>query len=219
MKKALAFASYIFGIVVFLPFMTYAACTVTTTTGTTADVSAFGHSSEQLNAVLVTPACSGFVSSLTFRARAVGSPAQPVTVAFYSTTGSDPDAQLYESSAVAVGAVGDYQVDFLTPASLTASADYWVVFKTTSFNGSNFYSLSGDVSGGVNRAWTGSAWSNDYPDALPNLTFDVVDTPPPAPDLGGATSTVEQMQSNLGSAFYIFFIAFFGMVWLLSKNR
>jgi len=33
-----------------------------------------------------------------------------------------------------------------------------------------------------------------------------------------ATSTLEQAQSNLSTAFYLFLIAFFGMVWLLRKH-
>jgi len=47
------------------------------------------------------------------------------------------------------------------------------------------------------------------------------DTPPgpPAPvPLGGATSTIEQTQQNLGTAFAIFFACFFGMIWLLRKH-
>jgi len=42
--------------------------------------------------------------------------------------------------------------------------------------------------------------------------------PPPTPEIGGATSTIDQTQQNLSTAFYLFFIVFFGVVWLLRKH-
>jgi len=43
--------------------------------------------------------------------------------------------------------------------------------------------------------------------------------PTPAVPLGGATSTVEQAESNLAMSFVIFFTAFFGTVWLLRPRN
>jgi len=36
--------------------------------------------------------------------------------------------------------------------------------------------------------------------------------------IGGATSTLDQAESNLGVSFAIFFACFFGMIWLLRKH-
>jgi len=37
-------------------------------------------------------------------------------------------------------------------------------------------------------------------------------------DIGGATSTLEQAQSNLAQAFWLYLACFFGVVWLLRKH-
>lgn len=42
--------------------------------------------------------------------------------------------------------------------------------------------------------------------------------PPPPSGMGGATSTIEQSQTNLAYAVYMFMIAMFGMVWLMRKH-
>jgi len=42
--------------------------------------------------------------------------------------------------------------------------------------------------------------------------------PPPSGGGGGATSTVEQTQQNLFNGFIIFFLSFFGMVWLFRRR-
>jgi len=36
--------------------------------------------------------------------------------------------------------------------------------------------------------------------------------------LGGATSTLDQAQKNLSTAFFLYFISFFGMIWLLRRR-
>jgi len=55
-----------------------------------------------------------------------------------------------------------------------------------------------------------------------DFAFDMINgltpTSTPSTALGGATSTIEQAQQNLSTAFYIFFIVFFGTVWLLRKH-
>lgn len=40
----------------------------------------------------------------------------------------------------------------------------------------------------------------------------------PPVDVGGATSTVEQSQQNLSTAFVLLFVSFFGTVWLFRKQ-
>jgi len=206
-------------LLLFVPMGANADCNVLTTTGTTADVSAFGHNQEQKLAVPITSCGDGFVSSLSFEARANGTPAQPVLVKFYTTTGSEPDTVFATSDGVVVGGSGPYVATFSTPVELANGVDYWVVFDTNSYSGANFYLNAGDTTGGATLSlFNGTTWQSDYPGSLPNLTFDIEDAPPPLPDLGGATSTVDQMQGNLGTAFYIFFIAMFGIIWLLTKR-
>lgn len=47
----------------------------------------------------------------------------------------------------------------------------------------------------------------------------ITDVPPTPPiPTGGATSTVSQTQENLSTAFYLFLLSMFGMIWLLRKH-
>jgi len=47
--------------------------------------------------------------------------------------------------------------------------------------------------------------------------FTSADPPPPPPP--AATSSIEQSQQNLSTAFYLFFLSFFGTMWLLRRTR
>jgi len=40
----------------------------------------------------------------------------------------------------------------------------------------------------------------------------------PDDNIGGATSTVEQTQANLSTAFFVFFLSLFGTIWILRKH-
>jgi len=53
-------------------------------------------------------------------------------------------------------------------------------------------------------------------DALSDDVVTLIDTPPQG--VGGATSTIEQAQSNLAHAFYLFLASTFFMVWLMRKH-
>jgi len=52
----------------------------------------------------------------------------------------------------------------------------------------------------------------------PSPDFEDVTPPPPPVELGGATSSVDQSQQNLSTAFALFLAAMFGMIWLLRKH-
>lgn len=65
---------------------------------------------------------------------------------------------------------------------------------------------------------TAGAWTTDSGTA-PAPTITTTTCPPPAtPPIGGATSTTEQAQTNLANGVYIFFLAFFGVVWLFRRR-
>jgi len=53
-----------------------------------------------------------------------------------------------------------------------------------------------------------------------DMVFSLEGTPydPSGGSTGGATSTVEQAQTNLAFAFAFFFVSFFGVIWLLRKH-
>jgi len=59
-------------------------------------------------------------------------------------------------------------------------------------------------------------WTNNF--FTPPAPQFTEDTPPGPPDIGGATSTVDQMHDNLYYGFIVFFLSMFGMIWLMRKH-
>lgn len=65
-------------------------------------------------------------------------------------------------------------------------------------------------------SWFAGSGASPYPDPITSGCY--VPPDPPDIDIGGATSTIEQTQQNLSTAFFVFFISFLGVVWLLRKH-
>jgi len=112
--------------------------------------------------------------------------------------------------------------------TLVPSTDYWIVFTSVNgSDGSNNYRIWGDssASGGVympNSTWVYPIGSGN----APNLGYEIDGTAGGGGGGGGgggasstdATSTADQAQQNLSTAFFLYFIAMFGMIWLIRKH-
>jgi len=106
-------------------------------------------------------------------------------------------------------------------------ADTWQIGVTGQFGGSNWAAYAPtQCTGGSPPDWSvdGDYVVNFYADSgrvtlIDTATFHQGAGPTPPPyQYGGATSTLEQAQSNLYNAFVLFFLSMFGMIWLIRKH-
>jgi len=75
-----------------------------------------------------------------------------------------------------------------------------------------------DVNGVNIQLWYTTGGSYCWTETGSSVFFVGEPPVPPEPEMGGATSTVAQVQTNLYYGFVIFFVSFFGMVYLLRKR-
>jgi len=158
--------------------------------------------------------------------KTTGTPVDSVFYAIYDDNGGEPGTKLGQTANVA-GITGSFAWATSTMASsitLNTSTTYWLVVERTgslsdanhwnwylSSNSptyGNYLHLNGTwQSGGVHEAWFqiygGAATGGGETDSS---------------EWGGATSTIEQSQTNLFYGFFVFFVSFFGVVWLFRKN-
>jgi len=211
-------------LILLMPIGVSADCTGLSQTGSTSNVADWGHTDEEALAVPFTAACTGSVTTVTISARMAAGSGAASNLSVYTTTGSEPDTSLGTSDSFNVddNVDDDYVVTFSTPVDVTMGEDYWIVFDNSGsvYSGANYYQNAGDTSGGAVLSRNGSSWTAAFGDNNPNVRFDISEGGSSSSGpLGGATSTVDQAQQNLGTGFFIFFFAFFGMVWLLARAR
>jgi len=117
------------------------------------------------------------------------------------------------------GAAVDTSTGDLTGMTLVSGTKYWLVLSTSALS-----SYAGGVPFACGGAYTPVAryldgtwqdWTSKG--LLYSITLSGTPVSPDVP-LGGATSTLEQAQSNLAMAFWLFLACFFGVVWLLRKH-
>jgi len=103
--------------------------------------------------------------------------------------------------------------------TLTGGTQYWVVI-TSSDTGSSGYLETcirntdpQDVAHKSGGTWTASG--GGYYRFIGSLVLS--STGGGGTPLGGATSTPEQSQANLSTAFFLFLLSFFGMLWIIRK--
>jgi len=107
---------------------------------------------------------------------------------------------------------GNYEV-------LTVADSYCIIARVSPYG--QFYGKSvGAACTSANAA--GDTWDlNDIgTEPVPTVSETTCGSggPPPGAAVGGATSTTEQIQTNLFYGFVLFFISFFMVVWLLRKH-
>lgn len=111
--------------------------------------------------------------------------------------------------------------------TLGANTQYWLVIsRSGDLSAVNFHTDCGDTTGAnglKEQVDLGAGFGSDR-----DLTISAIVTVDTAGGgggssssgfSGGATSTLEQAQTNLFNGFLVFFISFFGVVWLLRRPR
>jgi len=110
----------------------------------------------------------------------------------------------------------------ITGLFLTSGTTYWVVFgRTGVLNDTNAYRLGENTSfGGLLQLSSGSWSALGSSGAYGSLALTAGSGGGGTSTSTGAyaTSTIEQAQTNLMNGFFVYFISFFGMVWLLRKR-
>lgn len=224
-KKIVAFSVLVFFIV---PVSVFADSTITTTASMTPYVTFVYDNSQVNSAQSFTTTQAGTIAGVTFTVKANGSPSGTLTAAIHEDNAGEPAVAALASGTMAVsgitGSCADYTVTFSAPADVLNATSYWIVLSssqavslTNNLNqcGATSNVYAGGVSAYSDNSWN---WTNDTTSDA-RLVIDITDSgPSPAVDLGGATSTIEQAQGNLSTAFYLYFIAFFGTVWLLRRR-
>jgi len=169
----------------------------------------------------VSSSCSVGIVSATVKS--VGSPSTPLEYDIYSGA-STPTTLLGTSSPSAVpSAYGLVDANFAGSVSLSSGVQYWLVLTTSGSDASNYYAVqlqNPAIVFGNNKYRYSGSWLNEvgysfqefYINAAAGMGSGASST------IASATSTIEQTQSNLFNAFFIFFASFYGMVWLMRKH-
>jgi len=155
-----------------------------------------------------------------------GTPTGDIWYSIYSSDGGVPDAMLtytdnlaYDGTfTVRAGAAQAYY-------ELVPSTQYWLVVESDQIPSSaNFWEVqigTPPSSYGQDYYLFNTTWTVETGYSF--TSWEVNDDDPPTPpeppmDLGGATSTPDQAQENLSTAFLLYFVAMFGMIWILRKH-
>jgi len=157
--------------------------------------------------------------------RTVGSPGSHLEYAIYDDSGGHPGAQLGVTTAVSgiTGTFGWATSTMSSVITLNTATTYWLVLqRDDALNGSNYWEfyLSSNTptyggywqyySGGWNAAGSHEMWFQIYGTAGGGGGGST--------DNGTTTvSSTDQSEQNLFNAFIIFFLSFFGVVWLFRK--
>jgi len=211
------------GFLVLFPAAVFADCTMQTNTAHNNAGFNVGDTTTLWNAVPFTPSCSGTVASTTIAAYTSGTGAVG-NFEIWTSSGGVPSARIGTagpSKTVQTGSCITMLSSTLPSPSVTSGTEYWLVWHTSTGAANNFWCNGGTPTGLYKNAdgatdppasWYGAS-------GAAYAVIDVVAgvTPPDVVDMT-ATSTIEQSQSNLAQAFWIYFACFFGMIWLLRKH-
>lgn len=153
---------------------------------------------------------TAFLACATYQdVRDVGTSWNVAEVQASSTTSLTPAlSTVYDDSLLVAGA-------YRTPGGTSISAGANATAITTPAAGAGLYARTGGT--GTAGVWsfglTASGSTN-----MGALVIEIPALDSPDVPIGGATSTIEQTQTNLAFAVYIFLISMFGMVWLMRKH-
>jgi len=185
----------------------------------------------EMTAQPFTVASTCYPTDISFHMKTVGTPVDDLTYSIYDDNSGEPGTQLAVTPAVA-GITGTYAwatSTLTTSITLSPATTYWLVFsRSGSLSTVNYWMvfISDNIptySAGANKGymkfydaiWNGggnhNTWFQLYGGSAPGGGFE-------STDWGGATSTIEQSQTNLFYGFFVFFVSFFGVVWLFRKN-
>lgn len=171
-----------------------------------------------------TATCSGTISSVDLGVKINGVPPN-VKLELWGDNGSSAPSTLIQAGDDTVvtgfgGTCGIHAFTFSTAPSVVSGTKYWLVAHQDSSSGypnNMVWCYDGSNTSGLFRLSTdGSSWGS--PDPQMYFDFNIIAGGGGGIPIGGATSTLEQAESNLSTAFGLFFVSMFGMIWLLRKR-
>lgn len=144
---------------------------MTTATGQNDPLTGVGGTYEMMG-VMWEPASTLTVSQITLRLSKGGSPTDNLVVELQSDSGGNPSGSVLATSAVIAGSTltgsgVDYTFTFPTPYTATAGTYHFVLKRSGSYDGSNFYWVHGNFSGSPSesrgRYRYGGGWNTRNP--------------------------------------------------------
>lgn len=157
------------------------------------------------------------VSEVKIRMSPVGSPSGGLVGYLYENSGSVPGSLLATGGTFSpLTGTRATSTSAFSSVSLDSGVTYWLVVKKGgTASATDYYTWASEASGAgaINTSGSWSVYDNDF-------VLEVVgNEPSPTPVVtGGATSSPEQTQDNLSTAFYLYFVSFFLIVWLMRKH-
>jgi len=146
-----------------------------------------------------------------------GAPTDDVVLGFYTDNAGEPDAPVASAQIDGtVGSTNQRHTFTFTPFAVTAT-DYWVVLsRSGSLDPSNFYSNCGDDASGTEFLYERSGSWNSYT-GTGNIAFNVV-TGSSTPPATTTASTINNPNQDMFNAIVVFFMSWFGVMWILRKR-
>jgi len=220
---------YAVGFVV-IPAAAFADCTMTN--DNTDYTSAAENMTSLHSATQVTATCDGYAAGITVGVKNAGGLPPNYTMEIWSDDGSDNPLALLGSADTTLGlgvggTCGPETVSITSSIPIVNGSLYWVDFHADTPSGypnDLVWCNDGVTSTGHYKTSSdGSSWAGSDP-AMYTLVS--VTTADPSAGGGGGTSTtststvssLEQSQTNLAYAFFIFLASMFFMVWLMRKH-
>lgn len=206
------------------PSVSFADCTASTTVATPAAANwGYQTTNQHRFGQSFSAACSGTLSSILLYAGHVGTVGDHTYITLEADNAGSPSGTALATSAnvdpaaSVVGASGPWSAStytFSSPPSLSSGVTYWIVTHRTGADDTGaYYAAAGESGGTGGKTYASGSWSAAGNSMVYQFTL-VGDTPTAA----DATSTVDQAEQNLSTAFFLFFVSMFGMIWLLRKH-
>jgi len=192
--------------------------------GTFADQTSWGLVGPTINGVHFTVPDDCVLSTASFLLAKNGTPADNAVIELYDDSSGVPGSLLATGSTVSGASISGTSYANASWATstfsytLTAGTNYWLRFtRSGAADNSNYYITPYRIAAANVKHYNGTVWGSYEGDTTLTL-YGASSTSPTPPDLGGATSTVDQSQQNLANAVYIYLACFALMVWLMRKH-
>jgi len=103
--------------------------------------------------------------------------------------------------------------------ALTGGVQYWVQLDRSGGQDAypNVYFECGNNGASTAQVYNGTTWGTTS-ERFSGTIYLTAAAPAPSTSDGSATSTIEQAQQNLSTAFYLYFLGFLGMIWVLRRR-
>jgi len=234
MKKTLNVVMQVsFLLATLLPNVSYAYCNVYDQDTTHNSDAAIGNGTLFERAQSFSSSAIGTVGGVKIYLRNNGSPVDDLLVTLQGDNAGVPDNSPMDTITVPAssltGSDVQYSLDFSSDHILSPATQYWVVLsRSGAQNATDYYIFQEDSIGGPQpRAYDitggGAGWLTDTSQQM-TLSLGTISCGGGGGGGGGGTSTVatssvDQAEQNLSTAFFLFLFSMFGMLWIMRGQR